>query len=140
MPDILLDTNVISEIVRVMPDSRVLMWFENQPSTKLFLSSVTMGELHRGVARLATGKKKESLQKWIDHDLNAKFEGRLIAYDPECARLWGQIMGRGDNTGKPRPILDTQIAAIALKYGLVLATRNTTDFDGLGLKRINPWH
>jgi predicted nucleic acid-binding protein len=120
VPGFLLDTNVISELVRPAPDERVLRWVASRSALDLYLSAVTIGELTRGVTRLPAGQRRDRLARWIEEDL-------------------GHIMGEADRQGRPRAALDAQIAATAIRHGLSLVTRNTADFDGIGVQVMNPW-
>ncbi|MEQ8346356.1 MAG: PIN domain-containing protein [Sneathiellaceae bacterium] len=98
----LLDTNVISETVRPSPDPHVLAWLESQTPRDLYLAAMTIGELVRGARRLADGPQRDRLQTWIERDLTAQFEGRIVPFDDAAARLWGALMGDGDRRGRPQ--------------------------------------
>jgi toxin FitB len=135
----LLDTNVISELVRPAPEARVLHWIAGQSAADLHISALTLGELLRGVARLAAGRRREALRQWIDHDLAGQFEGRVLPFDRAAAVIWGELMGDGDRRGRPRAALDAQIAAITLAQGLILVTRNVADFQGMPVRTLDPW-
>ena len=137
----LLDTNVISETVRKKPESRVLDWLEKQSPAELFLSAITIGELMRGAHKVKDKDKarREKLTNWIEDDLGRQFEDRILPFGESAARIWGELMGIGDRAGKTPPAFDTQIAAIAIDRGLVLVTRNVSDFDGFKLEILNPW-
>ncbi len=139
MTAFLLDTNVISETVRPRPEPRVLRWIREQTPRDLFLSAMTLGELVRGSQRLPDPSRSLRCRNWIRHDLTRQFDGRILAFDEQAAVLWGEIMGAGDRSGEPRPALDAQIAAIAARYGLALATRNIKDFQEMGVSLLNPW-
>ena len=139
MTGYLLDTNVISETVRPRPEPRVLDWIRTQPSRDLFLSAVTLGELVRGTLKLSESSRARRYRDWIRRDLTRQFDGRILSFDDQAAVRWGEIMGAGDRSGKRRPALDAQIAAIAGRYGLALVTRNVRDFQGMGVTVLNPW-
>ncbi len=139
MSGFLLDTNVISETVRPRPEPRVLSWFRERTPRDLFLSTVTLGELVRGALKLADPARSMRYQQWITRDLARQFEGRILAFDDRAAVIWGEIMARADKSGRPRPALDAEIAAVARRHDLVLATRNTADFQDMELPLVNPW-
>lgn len=135
----LLDTNVISETVKRRPEQRVMAWLEARLASDLFLSAITLGELVRGARRLADPTRRRLYERWIEDELEAQFEGRILPFDHAAARLWGEMMGDGDQIGKPRAALDAQIAAVARLHELTLVTRNTSDFEGLGIPLLDPW-
>ena len=135
----LIDTNVISETLGPRPAPRVVDWIGGQMANDLFLSSFSLGELVRGARRIKDGAKRERFEHWINGDLAAQFRGRILPFDRRAAVIWGEIMGDGDRTGRPRPMADAQIAAVAQRHGLTLVTRNTGDFAGMGVALFNPW-
>ena len=135
----LLDTNIISETVRPRPDSGVITWMERQPPEELFLSAMTIGELMRGACKVKEKARREKLTTWIEDDLSQQFEGRLLPFNDTSGKIWGQLMGNGDRAGKTPSAFDAQIAAIAIDRGLVLVTRNVSDFDRFELEILNPW-
>ena len=135
----LLDTNVISETFRPRPDPRVLEWVRRQMASDLFLAAMSLGELVRGARRVKERAKRERLAHWINHELATQFQGRILPFDREAAVIWGTIMGEGDRTGRPKPMADAQIAAVALRNGLTLATRNIRDFKNMGVALVDPW-
>jgi predicted nucleic acid-binding protein len=134
----LLDTNVISELVRPAPRKGVIDWIASEAPHDLHLSSVTLGELVRGTTRLPDGRRREALRRWVLDDLRRQFEGRILPFDHEAAVIWGTIMGEGDRRGHPRSAADVQIAAIAIRFDLMLATRNTADFKGVPVRLLDP--
>jgi predicted nucleic acid-binding protein len=135
----LLDTNVVSELVRARPEPRVLDWLEAQSPLELFLASPTVGELLRGAHKVADDARRKRFEQWIEDDLCRQFEGRILPFDEPAARLWGRLMGEGDRNGRTPPAADAQIAAIAIDRGLALATRNVRDFASFDLEVLNPW-
>ena len=136
---VLLDTNVVSELINPTPASAVMAWIRDQSINDLYLSAITIGELTRGVARLPESRKRNHLDQWIKNTLPRQFEGHILPFDHNAAVIWGNIMGNGDRTGRPRSACDAQIAAIALRHSLNVATRNVSDFDGMEITIINPW-
>lgn len=139
MPGYLLDTNVVSELVKAVPDRRVLAWVAAQSASDLHLSAVALGEIVRGVAKLKSGRRRDSLMRWVEHDLQAQFEGRILAFDQGAAVIWGRLMGEADRAGRPLASADAQIAATAIRHGLVVATRNVADYRISGVAIVNPW-
>lgn len=135
----LLDTNIVSETVKVKPEPRVLEWLERQSPPELFLASQTIGELVRGAFKLKEKARRERFTKWIEEDLTHQFENRILAFDHAAARVWGQLMGDGDREGQTRSAADTQIAAVAIDRELILVTRNVKDFERFDLDVLNPW-
>ncbi len=135
----LLDTNVISETVKPRSEVRVLSWLSKQTADDLFLASLTIGELVRGAHRLQDGKRRGVYERWIENDLANQFKDRILPFDRGAAVIWGEIMGDGDRTGRTRPAADAQIAAVARRHSLTLATRNVGDFQAMGVMLFNPW-
>jgi predicted nucleic acid-binding protein len=134
---IFLDTNVISETMRPRPDPVVFGWLEHN-STRLSASTVVLAEVRFGIMRVAERQRSPrwsmALEAWKD-----QLKGRIHAFDSACADLYGDIMGRAHLAGRPMQPLDGMIAAIALRHGAALATRNTKHFEGLGLRLMNPF-
>ncbi|MBX2809791.1 MAG: type II toxin-antitoxin system VapC family toxin [Cellvibrionaceae bacterium] len=139
MGKFLLDTNVISELVRPQPDKNLLAWLSQQQEKHLYISVITLAEIMRGVSKLDDGNKKSQLLNWMKKDVAKRFSGRILDFDETCAFLWGKWQGEGDQQGIAYPVMDTQIAAIAFRFELTLVTRNTIDFEKLPIKYINPW-
>ena len=135
----LVDTNVLSETLRPRPDLKVTAWFADQRPESLFLSSISLGELVRGASRAKEQAKKDRLTRWIEEDLTAQFQNRILPFDQDAAVIWGKIMGDGDKTGRPKSMADAQIAAVAKRHGLTLVTRNTKDFEEMDVGLVNPW-
>ena len=135
----LIDTNVISETFKPRPERRVVDWIGGQIANDLFLASISLGELVRGARRVKDGAKRERFERWIDRDLAAQFQGRILPFDRDAAVIWGEIMGDGDKTGRPKPMADAQIAAVARRHELTLATRNIRDFAGMEVVLFDPW-
>lgn len=135
----LLDTNIVSELVAAAPAPQVLRWMVAQVPARLFLSVITLGEITKGVARLDAGRRRDRLARWLAEDLPAQFEGRLLPFDQAMAICWGEMMSETERRGRPRPAVDLQIAATAGHLGLILVTRNITDFEDVGLEIVNPW-
>lgn len=132
----LIDTNVLSELVRAKPDAAVLHWFSNTPDDALFLSALTLGEIRKGVEKMADIKRREKLRLWLEHDLRDWFGARILPVGPEVADHWGRLLAQ---VGRPVPAIDSLLAATALHHDLRLVTRNIKDFDYAGLEVVNPW-
>ena len=142
MSGFLLDTNVVSELVRPAPAPAVLHWVEARQAADLFLSAVTIGELVHGVARLPDGRRRRRLLRWVRRDLARQFEGRILPLDQATAEIWGELMAAVEWRGRPQPVIDAQIAATAAVRGLTLATRHVRYFGGFaehGVSVVDPW-
>lgn len=135
----LLDTNVISEIVRPKPAQHVLEWIETQTPSDLFLASQTIGELVRGARKVKERARRERFESWIMKDLTLQFEDRILPFDSAAARIWGKLMGDGDRAGRTPSAAYAQIAAVVIHRGLTLVTRNVRDFEHFDLRLLNPW-
>ena len=132
----LIDTNVLSELRRKSPDPAVARWFADRPAGTLYLSVLTLGELRKGVERLADPVRRLALLDWLETGLPAFFAGRVLAVDAAVADRWGHLQARA---GRPLPAIDSLLAATALHHGLILVTRNVRDVSDLGLQVLNPW-
>ena len=135
----LIDTCVISELVRPKPDVAVLDWFANTPDEALFLSALTLGEIRKGVEKLTSTEdtqRREKLRLWLEHDLRDWFGPRILSIGPDVADHWGRLLAQA---GRPVPAIDSLLAATALHHDLRLVTRNSRDFDYAGLEVVNPW-
>lgn len=135
----LIDTCVISELTRRAPQRSVVDWLEAVEEPFLHLSVVTVGELAKGIARLADDRRREKLRRWVEVDLRRRFEGRILPVTEEVARRWGEISGISEIRGATLPVLDTLIAATALVHGLAVVTRNVADLERAGAPVVNPW-
>jgi toxin FitB len=136
---ILLDTNVVSELMRPAPAPEVENWLGAQPAAFLFISAVTEAELRFGVALLPAGARRERLAEAMEDMLAADFAGRILPFDSAAASSYARIASDRRRAGRPIGQFDTQIAAIARARNAALATRNVGDFDGCGIRLINPW-
>ncbi len=136
---ILLDTNVISELMRPEPAQAVLDWFGRHDAVDLFISAVTEAELRAGVAYLPEGQRRDRLQLAIDAMIDQDFQGRVLPFDTIAARPYAEIAAQRRAAGRPIAEADCQIAAIARASDAPVATRNGKDFEGCGIGLINPW-
>jgi predicted nucleic acid-binding protein len=132
----LLDTNVISELVKPKPDKNVLKWFSDVPDDALYLSVLTLGEIRKGVERISNSSRREKLRLWLEHDLRDWFGPRILPVGPDEADRWGRLLA---DVGRPVPSIDSLLAATALHHELRLVSRNVKDFDYAGVDVINPW-
>lgn len=132
----LLDTNVLSELRRKAPNDGVVDWIVQRPASTLYLSVLTIGELRKGVEGLTDTGRRASLLDWLETELPAFFNGRILSIDVQVADRWGRMAAAA---GHPVPAIDSLIGATAAHHGLSLVTRNVRDYANLGLDVINPW-
>lgn len=132
----LLDTNVVSEVIKRRPAPEVQAWLKQVPASALYLSVISLGELRQGVEAAPSGAWKDKLDHWLSAELPEDFAGRILAVDRAVAEQWGRLMATAPKTPS---VADALIAATALQHGLVIVTRNTQDFKFPGLRAINPW-
>lgn len=137
---ILLDTNIVSELMRPAPEPRVLEWLDAQPAEDVWISAVTVGEIRLGIALLPDGKRKQRLTGLAETMVEEDFSERCLPYDVVAAADYAAIVAIRTRRGRPISVEDAQIAAIARSGGLTLATRNTKDFSDIDeLPLVNPW-
>ena len=135
----LLDTNVLSELLRQQPDETVLAWFAAQPVDSLYVSAVTQAEMLLGARLLAKGKRREKLEGALDAMFAEDFAGRLLPFDSTAASAYATLVAARRSAGRPISQFDGQIAAIAVSRRSSVATRNVADFAGCGVPVKNPW-
>ena len=136
---ILLDTNVVSEVMRTSPAENVLTWLNRQDAGKLFTSTVTIGEIAYGLRIMPSGKRRAGLGERFERFVALAFDGRVLAYDEAAARAYGELMGERKELGRPMSVPDGQIAAIARSAHLSVATRNVPDFERCGIELVDPF-
>jgi predicted nucleic acid-binding protein len=136
---IVLDTNVLSELMRRRPTARVVNWVDEQDATGLAITVVTVAELLYGVARLADGARKTELAVAVDALLREDFTGRVLPFDTAAAEHYADLVADRERRGRPVSVSDGQIAAICRRHGSRLATRNVRDFDATGITVLDPW-
>ena len=136
---ILLDTNVISEMMRPRPDPAVGRWLADRPPASVFISAITEAELRYGLALLPEGKRRSALTVVMEEMLAEDFRERIIAFDSSAAVAFVRIAADRRQAGRPISQPDAQIAATARSRGAALATRNVADFEGCGIVIVNPW-
>lgn len=139
MSGFLLDTNVISELVKPKPDQELLRWIEETDESALFLSVLTLGEIRNGVQRLRSGRRRARLESWLQGDLPSRFQDRVLPVDAAVADRWGVLSAIAAAKGKPVPVVDGLLAATAFHHNLTLVTRNASDVAGTGVATLNPW-
>jgi toxin FitB len=135
----LLDTNVISELVKPEPDAAVVRWTEETNESILFLSVLTLGEIRNGIERLRLGRRRGRLESWLKVDLQARFQNRILPINEAVAERWGALSAVAAASGKPVPVIDGLLAATAIYHDLTLVTRNQSDVAGTPVQTLNPW-
>lgn len=135
----LLDTNIISEVTKPRPSARLLGWLEEQEDDSLFISTLTLGEIHKGILEMPVGRRQKQLREWFDsaQGPRALFAGRVLSFDESAALCWARLMAEGRLQGRPRSPLDMMIAAIAIHHDCQIVTANEKDFAGLSI--LNPF-
>jgi predicted nucleic acid-binding protein len=135
----LLDTNIISELVKRRPEPKVTTWIDSIDENLLFVSVLTLGEIRKGVALLRDASRRVTLEAWLDSDLISRFAERILPIDRAVADRWGQLAADAASTRSPLPVIDGLLAATALDQNLTLVTRNTKDIAVTGVPVFNPW-
>jgi predicted nucleic acid-binding protein len=139
MTGFLLDTNVISELIKPKPDPGVVEWVDSTDESLLFLSVLTLGEIRKGIAGMPKRARRSALEGWLETSLRARFAGRILPIDEAVADRWGVIAATAVAAGVPVPVIDGLLAATAVEYNLTLVTRNTADVARTGAAVFNPW-
>ncbi len=139
MSGFLLDTNCISEVVRISPEPRVMAWMDAADESLLYLSVLTLGEIRKGLAALPQGRRRTRLETWLDVELRARFWGKILSVDLQVADRWGWLSGTAKRAGKALSVIDGVLASTALHHNLTLVSRNITDFAHLQVPLLNPW-
>lgn len=137
--NLLLDTNVLSEVQRSAPSPKVLAWLDTIDEDRAFISVASIAELRRGIALLEDGRRRTALAAWLAHDLPQRFAGRILPIGPAIAERWGDLMAQSRRSGIALSVMDGFFAAAALTNDLALVTRNVKDFAACGVKLLNPW-
>jgi toxin FitB len=138
--NVLLDTNVLSEVQRPAPHPKVLAWLDSVDEDRVFMSVASIAELRRGVALMDDGRRRAALASWLAHELPARFAGRILSIDPAIAERWGDLMAESLKSGVALATMDGFFAATALAKDLTLVTRNVKDFASFGVPLFDPWN
>ncbi len=134
----LLDTCILSELVKPEPNPAVLRWTGDRQPNALFISAMTLAELHRGVERLPASRRQIELTAWLQQ-LESDFEKRVVAFTQSTAHYWANMCAKAQAAGQTMSAVDSIIAASALEHGLTLVTRNVSDFAQAPVILVNPW-
>lgn len=134
----LIDTCILSELVKPHPNRKVIEWLNDTPNERLFLSVITIGEIRKGLTNLPDSKKKAILTNWLN-TLREDYQNRIYEINLTVAENWGIIQGSADKSGNPIASVDSLIAAVAYTYNLTLVTRNEKDFAPSNVPILNPW-
>ena len=134
-----LDTNVVSELMRDRPDSRVIAWLDDQPTSDLYVTAITEAEIRAGIAFLPAGGRRRGLTGAAEHAFGVLFAERILPFDSDAAREYAGIASNRRTTGRPISQADCMIAAIARSRGASVATRDASGFDECGIDVVNPW-
>lgn len=134
----LLDTNIISNVTKPEPSSQLVSWMSQQADEALYIASLTVAEIRRGILEKPAGKKRRALERWFagDEGPQALFAGRVLAFDDNAGIIWARLMAEGTAQGRPRSALDMIIASVAEANECIIATDNEKHFEGL--RFINP--
>lgn len=135
----LLDTCVLSELIKPEPSARVVEWITAQDELRLYCSVITLGEIHKGIHRLPDSRKRTLLHQWVETDLLRRFAGRWLDVTLDVAERWGRMAAERERVGSPLPVLDGLIAAIALTNGMTVVTRDEKHVAATGVEVFNPW-
>jgi predicted nucleic acid-binding protein len=135
---IVLDTNVVSELMRPEPAPAVLAWLHQRPGGSLHTTTVTVAEIRHGIARLPEGRRRESLQQ-AAHEIFAAFPRQVLPFDLAAANTYADVVTGREKVGRPIDGFDAQIAAICRSQAATLATRNINDFTDIGIALVDPW-
>ena len=135
----LLDTCVISEMIKPKPDENVISWIKTQQEENLYLSVLTFGEIEKGIEKASDRTRKRKLRLWVEDDLKKRFEGRVIPIDFAIAEKWGVVQGNAELSGKPMPAIDGLIAVSGIVNHCIVVTRNISDMGQSSAELFNPW-
>ena len=136
---LILDTNVVSELMRPAPDPAIASWVAERATSSLFLTAVTEAELRFGLAVMPSGKRRDGLATGLERMLETGFANRILPFDSGAARAYAGIAAARRRLGRPIGQADCQLAAIALARGMAIATRNVRDFEDIGIDLFDPW-
>ena len=139
MNGVILDTNVISEPRRPKADPKVRAWFEDQEVERLYLTATVIGELSVGIERLPRGRRRADLERWLQALIAEDFAGRILTFDAAAALIFGRLVAAAMAQGRSPTVGDAQIAAVARRDGMAVATRDIADFAPLAVPLVDPW-
>ncbi len=139
MSGFLLDTNVLSELIKHSPNHKVTSWLEGTDEDLLYLSVLTIGEIRKGVTALPHAGKRVAIEAWLEKDLRNRFARRILPITEEIADRWGMIAGLAHAKKIPVPVIDGLLAATAIHHNLTLVTRNIKDMAHTGVEIFDPW-
>jgi len=135
----LLDTNIVSELVKARPEAKVTAWIDSTDENLLYLSVLTLGEIRKAITSLPDVARRKAIERWLENDLVVRFSGRILPVDLAVADLWGRLSGSAAARKAPLPVIDGLLAATALQQGLTLVSRNTRHLVHTGVSVFNPW-
>jgi predicted nucleic acid-binding protein len=135
----LLDTCVISELIKPKADKNVISWIKNQDEDTLYLSVLTFGEKEKGIEKSPNEARKRKLKLWVEEDLKKRFEGRIVPVNMDVSVKWGAIQGKSELLGKSLPAIDGLIAVSGLVHNCIVVTRNVSDMEQSTVELLNPW-
>ena len=139
MTGFLLDTNIISELVKPRPEPKVTAWIDSTDEGLLHLSVLTLGEIRKGIAFLPDAARRNAIEKWLENDLVVRFSDRILPVDLAVADRWGRISGSAAVRKSPLPVIDGLLAGTALQHGLTFVTRDVRHLARVGVATLNPW-
>jgi len=135
----LLDTCVISEVIRPKPKQKIINWLRSRDENDLYLSVLTIGEIYKGIEKLGDSDRRKKIQLWVEHELMRRFGDRILPVNSQVAMVWGQIQAQAEKRGWAMPTVDGLIAATGLAFNMVVVTRNVSDMEASGAVLVNPW-
>jgi predicted nucleic acid-binding protein len=135
----LLDTNVISELIKPKPSPKVARWVDDTEESLLHVSVLTLGEIRKGISSLSSLSRRAGLEAWFANDLVSRFSGRILAVDLDTAERWGELSGSAAARRAPLPVIDGLLAATALVHDLTFVTRDSKHLDATGVAFFDPW-
>jgi predicted nucleic acid-binding protein len=136
---LMLDTNMLSEIMRSEPEQKVVDWIVRQPSDELFTAAVCQAEILSGLAVMPSGRRRAELEEAARSMFADDFDGRVLPFDAEAASAYAEVFAARRKAGRPSGTIDLMLAAIARARGASVVTRNVADFEGVGVPIVNPW-